>query len=143
MKNRKLMIVLIVALTLAVLAACLGTFVHITKGEVEEKDGIKQNSRIYLDNVRYEDGKIYYTVVNKTCRQVTWGGFKLDGIHKYENGKWTPLTIDGGDADIGRILKPFQQSGELYYDRPYLAPGDYRIILTSNDFAMVGYLTVT
>ena len=146
MKNRKLMVVLIVALTLAVLAACLGTFVHITKGEVEEKDGIKQNSRIYLDNVRYEDGKIYYTIVNNTCQKTSFGDFRLSGIHKYENGEWTPLVLDGSRAEPVHKIRAFSKSSELHTDYPYLAPGEYRILLISSDIYniyMVGYLTVT
>ena len=95
----------VVLIVIAVLLVCTGSFLLITKGRMSVKDGLLQNSRVYMTDIKLENGRISYTVVNKTFRQVVIGD-KPD-VQKKIDGEWQFVSLYESKTHIARIVKPF------------------------------------
>ncbi len=124
--NKKTIIILS-----AILAAVLlgvGIFFLVTNGTTEKKDGLLQNSRVYIENIYIEDRTVYYTVVNKRYERV----FTSDKpyVYKRVNGAWEMVTLWGRQYDLACVAGAFdsrQGSFEIEYPEN-LSTGEYRLV---------------
>ena len=159
MKKRYIVLMIVIA----VLLVCVGSFFLITKGRVSVKDGVSQNSRIYMSDVKLENGKVSFTVVNKTFYNVGIG--EKPDVQKKIDGEWKPFRLYQSINDIGIRVGKFGEitrSFEIDVDeRPEELVGEFRLIygpvLHDIDKAtgeqifsfkddrtyIIGYLTVT
>ena len=126
MRKRKMLLLIICPIVALLLCATI--FFLVTKGTVEEKDGLLQNSRVYMENVRYEDGTIYYTFVNKTLKTRT--SYDVPWVQKKVDGEWqfVALTSTGASAFPYRWGAFEERQLAFTVDYPErLTPGEYRI----------------
>lgn len=156
-KRRVLLIVLAVILLIGGIGT--GSFLLVTKGTVAVVDGIRQNSRVYIENAYYEDGKIYYTIVNDTWKKK---GYPSGNPHmeRKENGKWKAHVLWEDSTEAERVLGPFSRSTRSFevWDRLTKDEivGEYRlffgycgatedgyVFFSENAVFTVGYLTIT
>ena len=98
----------IVLIAIAALLVCVGSFFLITKGRVSVKDGVPQNSRVYMTDVKLENGRISYTVVNKTFHKVTIGD--KPAVQKKVNGEWEYVMLYKYHNMIARLSRAFSAS---------------------------------
>lgn len=109
----------------------VGSFVFflVTKGRVETTDGLLQNSRVYMDDIRVEDGQIYYTIVNKTFRNTHAGDKPY--VQRKVDGEWKFVLLYEYRTAIARRISPFSESeGRFAIDHPEnLLPGEYRLLI--------------
>ncbi|MBQ8356662.1 MAG: hypothetical protein IJX39_02520 [Clostridia bacterium] len=147
MKKRKICILLI--LLVAVLLLGTGIFFLITKGVAEEKDGLLQNSRIYMTDVYYENGEVHYTIVNDTYLKFYRTEFWPD-VQKKSGDSWVDVQFHGTGFEIRTTVYPFSEDGGRFgvineFDKEELI-GEYRLvhgIVDPNDIHIVGYFTIT
>ena len=148
MKRLWLIIVLVAALA-AVHTFGVTVYHMATGGVVERKDGVLQNSRVYFEDIRYEDGKVYYTVVNDTYRHVNTE--YRPRIQRWKDGEWKvhPICADAG-LEPRSGLGPFSRRTESFAVSGVSARadvvGEYRLYfgdLTGKSTCIVGYLTIT
>lgn len=159
MKKRYIVLMIVIA----VLLVCVGSFFLITKGKVSVKDGVRQNSRLYMTDVKLENGKVSFTVVNKTFYNVGIG--EKPDVQKKIDGEWKPFRLYQSINDIGIRVGNFGEiarSFEIDVDeRPEELVGEFRLIYgpVQRDFDratgeqtfsfrddktyIVGYLTIT
>ena len=121
-------VLLLICCIIGVLLLSATVFFLITKGTVEEKDGLLQNSRVYMEDIRYEDEKIYYTIVNGTCRHQ----FAADKpyVQKKVDGKWTFISVYEDRSMISVRLDAFE-SREYYFTvtaPANMTAGEYRLL---------------
>lgn len=118
----------IVLIVIAALLVCTGSFLLITKGRVSVKDGLRQNSCVYMTDIKLENGEISYTVVNKTFRQVGIGD--KPGVQKKINGEWQFVSLYKSKTHIGRIVKPFSDQTRTFEVEKKTDDftGEYRLI---------------
>ena len=81
----------VVLIVIAALLVCTGSFLLITKGRVSVKDGVPQNSRVYITDIKLENGEISYTVVNKTFLHVSLS--QKPDVQKKVNGEWEYVML--------------------------------------------------
>ena len=118
-------VIVLGAICIVLLAVLI--FFLITKGTVRTVDGVKQNSRIYMENVAYEDGSIFFSVINKTPRRVTCA--KNPYMQRYENGAWiyVPGTVDR--SEMAFFVDAFDSAKAQFAVQPEaMLPGEYRLI---------------
>lgn len=156
-KRRVLLIVLAVILLIGGIGT--GSFLLATKGTVAVVDGIRQNSRVYIENAYYKDGKIYYTIVNNTWKKRSYGT-GCPKMERKENGEWKAHVLWEESIEGARILGPFRQWTRSFEVRDGLTKeeivGEYRLFfgycgVTENGYVFfsekavftVGYLTIT
>jgi len=153
--SRKKLVVFLIALV-GVMALAAATFFLVTKGRVVEKDGLLQNSRVYMTNVYYENERVHYTVVNKTFQR----SFAADKpyVQKKVEGAWVLVSLYEDISQIGVFVEPFSErhaSFSVEY-QSNLTPGEYSLIFGELRFGAngtwqgygdhtytVGYFTVT
>ena len=151
----------IVLIAIAALFVCVGSFFLITKGRVSVKDGVPQNSRIYMTDVKLENGRISYTVVNNTFHKVMIGDKPT--VQKKVNGEWEYVMLYKYHNMIARFPRAFSAStlsfeveentdalvGEfrlIFGDVSYHldeATGEQSLSFNEDKTYIVGYLTVT
>ena len=90
---------IVLMIVIAALLVCVGSFFLITKGKVSVKDGVRQNSRLYMTDVKMENGKVSFTVVNKTFYNVGIG--EKPDVQKKIDGEWKPFRLYQSINDIG------------------------------------------
>lgn len=148
--NKKNLIVAIVAAVLLVaVVLAVVIVVRVLPGKVEKKDGLMQNSKIYIDNVKCEDGKkITYTWVNRTNKEIKVSD--RPNLQKKVGDTWVTITVPGDEA-AGEVT--IEKHGKLEdsftVDRWVGAAsgsnraGEYRLIeKIGDDLWMVGYFTI-
>ena len=133
MKKHRVWMILLAILLALVLIGCGAVQIirHATQGEIYEADGLRQNSRVYMENIRIEDGRVHYTVVNKTCNKVYWKRDAL--IEKKVDGQWKAIYDESLFFEVYVApIKPFgKRDGAVGLDRILLLSdpvGEYRII---------------
>lgn len=120
-----------VLIVIAALLVCTGSFLLITKGRVSVKDGVPQNSRVYMTDIKLENGKISYTVVNKTFRSAVIGD-KPD-VQKKINGEWQFVSLYKSKTEIAWGVKPFSDVTDTFEveSKTDDFTGEYRLIFGS------------
>ena len=123
---KKRYIVLMIVIT--VLLVCVGSFFLITKGRVSVKDGVPQNSRVYMTDIKLENGEISFTVVNKTFHSIMIGD-KPD-VQKKINGEWEYVALYKYKTSIAIAPRGFSKitrSFEVEQNTDALV-GEFRLI---------------
>jgi len=147
-------ILLILASILGVLLLCALGFCLVTLGHVSERDGLRQCSRIYIENVYVEDDMLHFTQVNASIRKFEYEASdrthinfqkKIDGAWaEFEYPSLGSLGFKGQGVYVLDELKPFSSStAEIGLLEEELQPGEYRFFIGStNDISIVGYYTI-
>lgn len=120
-----------IILLCAVLAAVLlgvGIFFLVTNGKTEEKDGLRQNSRVYIENIYIEDRTVHYTVVNKRYQRTFTT--QKPYVYKKVNGAWELVSLWGRQYDLACIVDAFDsRAGSFEIEYPEnLTVGEYRLV---------------
>lgn len=154
MNKKKILLAIVIAVSVLLLMATSIFFLG-TKGTIEEKDGLLQNSRIYITNIYCENESIYYTVVNKTFRSQPLA--EKPYVQKRIDGKWEQVILARGSDAFSYSCDAFTEwERELVLVYPEkLTAGEYRLVFgdihgTASksqlyEFSpfVVGYFTVT
>lgn len=134
----------------AVILVGSSVFFLVTRGRVETTDGLLQNSRVYMDDIRVEDGQIYYTIVNKTFRNTHVGD--KPHVQRKVNGEWQFVSLYTRSTSIAWRISPFSEKESRFtVDCPEnLLPGEYRLffggvhvrLYDENDYSKGGELAL-
>ena len=153
----KKMLFTILALVLIFSSCFVVMFFQLTRGKLYTADGYVQSTHVYFEELTYAEspteqkrGSFYFSVCNRSRHNITFGS-KIPKAFFWdaEHNKWAPMQPalvweEGfvGDSFDG-ILESFDTEGHGFYSIAPLPPGLYRLVLESEDFAVVGYITVT
>lgn len=131
-KNVK--IILIVSI-LAALLLGVGIFFLVTSGRETEKDGLVQNSRLYIENIYVEDRTVYYTVVNERYKSIYTS--EKPYVFKRVNGEWEMVALWGRQNALACGVSAFGEREDSFQitNPENLAVGDYRLVF--GDFRYV------
>ncbi len=97
------------------------------RGDLYVKDGITQNTHVYMENVYYKDGAVYYTLVN--LRSFRYTHASAPYVERWNGEEWVP------DALCSMIF--LRSEGQPAYsthdhsfriDTNYAVAGKYRLI---------------
>lgn len=105
----------IIRISLIVCAALLlatGIFLLATAGRTVEKDGLKQNTLRYMENVYFEDGAVHYTIVNRTHKKMLHG--QKPYVEKLIDGQWRAFALWSRKQDLACTLPAFSESEEAF-----------------------------
>ena len=141
LKKRWIIILISVLLVIAIVAS----FFLVTAGRTYEADGVRQNSRMYMKDIRYENGKLYCTFVNNTWHRLTVS--RWTPTEKWINGRWQSYSLHPGQGtpSIACILDPFDsytQDQPVTCDKSELV-GKYRLKDGDYEWVIVGYFEIT
>lgn len=118
-------IILIAVAALVLLSLFLAAFLTVTNGRTYVSEGITQNDRLCAENIRYENGSIYYTLVNKTRRDVWVSGCVI--LEKEENGRWVNVETAGNNCGA-KLLSAFSVlEGSYTFRNTECLAGRYRL----------------
>lgn len=148
MKHLKTRYIILLSV-LAVLLAGNVIFFSVTAGRTEERDGLLQNSRMYMRDVYYADSEIHYVMVNDTFRR-GWVSYYAT-VQKLENGEWVDFPFYRGEPEVARVFGAFGECpGSIPLEHTYIPPemliGEYRLVEstgTGRGIYYVGYFTIT
>ncbi|MBQ8358212.1 MAG: hypothetical protein IJX39_10480 [Clostridia bacterium] len=131
--RKRFFIVLLVILALVcIFSLVFGIFAYVTEGKRYVADNIPQNSRLYIDNIYYENGSVYYTIVNDTRHTI--GYEEKPHIERKENGVWRLCNDTSVEYYYdGNRLHKFKQTRcriELDELLDQVVEGEYRLIAT-------------
>ena len=142
---KKRYIVLISVLALLLVGNLV--FFFVTAGKTAEKDGLLQNSRLYMRDVYYADGEIHYVLVNDTPWQSVISYYAT--VQKLENGEWVDIPFCRSEPESALVLKGFGERAcaiplEYEYEPVTQLIGEYRLIeQVRNGVCYVGYFSIT
>ena len=142
---KKRYIVLISVLALLLVGNLV--FFFVTAGKTAEKDGLLQNSRLYMRDVYYADGEIHYVLVNDTPWQSVISYYAT--VQKLENGEWVDIPFCRSEPESALVLKGFGERAcaiplEYEYEPVTQLIGEYRLIeQVRNGVCYVGYFCIT
>lgn len=107
-------------------------FFTLTSGRTVCRDGVMQNTRVYLDNVYYEDGTVYYTVVNKTYHRVMIS--QKPEVEKWVDGEWVSSSLWKTMQFIALSTPAFSRSERSFAtdNPPRELTGRYRLTFGSS-----------
>ncbi len=142
---------IVIAVAVLLLASAVLTFFYLTRGEFFEADGLRQREGITIENAYVEDGVLYYTLVNRTHKNVSFWYSSPAMIAK--------KTADGWESPNGVNLYYQQQQGwdlnrfskiecKVELEGEELRSGEYRILHSCEGdwregrFLAVGYYTI-
>lgn len=153
----KKMLFTILALVLIFSSCFVVMFFQLTRDKLYTADGYVQSTHVYFEELTYAEspteqkrGSFYFSVCNRSRHNITFGSKNPKAFFwDAEHNKWAPMQPalvweEGfvGDSFDG-ILESFDTEGHGFYSIAPLPPGLYRLVLESEDFAVVGYITVT
>ena len=142
--KKRLLFLLIIPLSLLILVGGgLGIFRYATQGKLYTADGLRQNTRAYMEEVYYEDGIIYYTLVNKKPYSIRYG--YAPTVQKQVNGEWQTCHLNDTVRQIGRLAKPYSGENRSQFSinaRGEALIGEYRLVIMQDRFAVTGYFSI-
>ena len=147
--NKKSLIVTIVAAVLLVaIVLAVVIVVRALPGKVEKKDGLMQNSKIYIDNVSCDGKTVTYTWVNKTGEAVKVSD--RPNLQKKVGNDWVTITVPGDEAEGDVVIEKRSELEDSFtVDRWVGAAsganraGEDRLAeKIGDDLWMVGYFTI-
>ncbi len=100
-------VTLIVTVALCLLFISLGAFLFFTRGRTYVSEGITQNDRVTMENVRFEDGVISYTLVNHSRSRVYYG--EKPSIEKLVDEEWVSFALWSSRHSVAYVLPPFSE----------------------------------
>ena len=145
---------LISASILGVILLGAAVFCLVTLGRVSEQDGLRQCSRIYIENAYVEDDVLHFTQVNASVRNFEYEASgrthvnfqrKIDGVWcEFDYPSLGALGFKGQDVYELRELKSFSSSEvKIGLLEEELQPSEYRFFISStDDISIVGYYTI-
>ena len=149
MKCLKKRIVALLAAFILILG--VASFFIITNGKRTVVEGLTENTRVYIDDIYYEEGRIHYTVVNHTFRRAHFGDAPY--VQRFEEGDWVLVALwDNSGLGLWGIKAFSESSRSTSVEFPErLTPGEYRLLFgempipSNGDGAtyIVGYFTVS
>ena len=97
------------------------------RGDLYVKDGITQNTHVYMENVYYKDGAVYYTLANLSSSQYFHASAPY--VERWNGEEWVPdalystmfLRNEGQPA-----YSTFDRSFRI--DTNYAVAGEYRLV---------------
>ena len=124
-------------------------FFSVTAGRTEERDGLLQNSRMYMRDVYYADSEIHYVMVNDTFRRGWVSEYAT--VQKLENGEWVDFPFYRGEPEVAWGFGAFGECPrsiplEYTYIPPEMLIGEYRLVEsagTGREIYYVGYFAIT
>ena len=142
--NQKRALILIVFIFLTLLIPFI-----VTSGKTFEENSMRQNSRISIENITVGQGKIHYTLHNKSWRKINLKT-RDPILEKKIDGTFSPLPLDGNDLgemnpSIAMECAPFGKlDGWITKNSSTLTAGEYRLYYRYGDGSLyaVGYFTV-
>ena len=144
---KKRYIVLISVLALLLVGNLV--FFFVTAGKTAEKDGLLQNSRMYMRDVYYADGEVHYVLVNNSYRRGWVSHYAT--VQKLENGEWVDFPFCKSEPESALILNGFGERArsiplEYEYVPADMLIGEYRLVEsagTGKGIYYVGYFSIT
>lgn len=120
--------IIILSSVLAAVLLGIGIFFLVTNGRTETKDGLRQNSRLYIENIYIEDRTVHYTVVNKRYERVFTN--EKPYVYKWVSGAWELVTLWGRQYNLACIVGAFDTyDGSFEIDYPEnLSAGEYLLV---------------
>ncbi|MBE6629491.1 MAG: hypothetical protein E7624_01415 [Ruminococcaceae bacterium] len=100
-------VTLIVTVALCLLFISLGAFLFFTRGNTYVSEGITQNDRVKIKDVRYENGTVYYTLVNHSRSRVYYG--EKPSIEKLVGEEWVSFALWSSRHSVAYVLSPFSE----------------------------------
>ena len=128
-------------------------FVFSTNHDLYEADGYVQSTHVYFEKLTASGTSFSYTVVNRTRHTVVLEN-ALPTLYLFDGQVWQRLdhaVISRHQlTDVNNTLRPLQRQQEKFSIKFSIedgtlippSPGLYRLVLESEDFAVVGYITV-
>ena len=149
--EKKNWIFIIVSAALALVLAVSAVLFFAMQGRVSVKDGLRQNSRIYIKNVRCENNVISYTWYNGTSKEVTVSDRPI--LQKKVEDKWVTVTVPGAEQETSLVLERFKKVEDSFKVERWLGVaaganrlGEYRLVepigTETEPLYMVGYFTM-
>ena len=100
-------VILITAAALVLLSLFFAAFLVITSGRSYVSEGILQNDLVKIKNVRFENGTVYYTLVNDSRNTVYYG--EKPHVEKLINEEWVSFPLYGTCNSFSYHLGPFSE----------------------------------
>ena len=99
-------------------------------GEIVTVDGLQQNLLRYITDAYYQDGNIYYTIVNETTQPLGIGGDKPT-MEKLVDGEWVEFSLYSSIRGPYSLFPGnYQITRSFRVDRNQdLMPGKYRLTI--------------
>ena len=146
-KKKKLLMAIVAAVLLVAIVLAVVVVVRVLPGKVEKKDGLMQNSKIYIDNVSFDGKTVSYTWVNKTGEAIKVSD--RPNLQKKVGEDWVTVTVPGDEADGDVVIEKRSELDDSFtIDRWVGAAavnrsGEYRLAeKIGDDLWMVGYFTI-
>ena len=127
MSKKKIWIIIIAIVAILAISAVL--LFLMTKDTVVEKEGLLQKTRVYVTDIRFENDRVHYTVVNKTFCTQSFSEYPY--VQKYEDGYWKPMDVLGGGAGVvfSSCDAFSERAGEVILTKPEkMTKGIYRVV---------------
>lgn len=151
----KKILCLILAVTLVISVwCCFSLFFQATQGNLYKIDGYTQSTHVYFEKLTVNGTSFSYTVVNRTRHTVVLEN-ALPTLYLFDGQAWQRLdhaVISRHQlTDVNNTIRPLQKQQEKFSIKFLIEngeltsppPGLYRLVLESEDFAVVGHITVT
>ena len=100
-------IILITVAALLLLSLSFAAFLVITSGRSYVSEGILQNDRVKIKDVRYENGTVYYTLVNRSRSPVYYD--EKPSIEKLVGEEWVSFSLWSSRHSVAYVLSPFSE----------------------------------
>ena len=146
-KKKKLLMAIVAAVLLVAIVLAVVVVVRVLPGKVEKKDGLMQNSKIYIDNVSFDGKTVSYTWVNKTGEAIKVSD--RPNLQKKVGEDWVTVTVPGDEAEGDVVIEKRSELDDSFtIDRWVGAAavnraGEYRLAeKIGDDLWMVGYFTI-
>ena len=134
------------------------SFLFATRGELLEKDGVLQNTRVYAE-IHIDGDRLRCNVFNHTWKVIKEDSVETPRLQKKVDGKWEAdrRKWEGGenetyinkrhDAYGYYPIKPFgEHQEEITLSEVARYPGEYRVLVRihgeEQDYYAVGYFTI-
>ncbi|MBQ9777437.1 MAG: hypothetical protein IJW22_00785 [Clostridia bacterium] len=135
---------------------CVGVgtygFLKITDHRLYEQDGYTLNSRVYFSKLEITEKRISYHIKNETRHDLKFTSFAPNVYYCNEDGEWEEMRLSTsyeqfGNEFIGHLAAfeerhSYRAAGAQGCDAIFL-PGTYCIVLHTEEFCVVDYVTLT
>ena len=105
--KRRTKIILITAGTLCLLLCALLAFLCFTAGDTYVSEGITQNHRISMENVKFENGVVTYTLRNRSSKSFYFE--EKPFVEKRIDGQWVSFPLWQYRTEMSYVLDAFSE----------------------------------
>ena len=97
------------------------------RGDLYVKDGITQNTHVYMENVYYKDGAVYYTLAN--LRSFRYTHASAPYVERWNGEEWVPAALYRMRFDALEGQPAYSTHDHSFrIDTDYAVAGKYRLI---------------